>query len=403
MANRDIASLELFGQRLRGLICGAIAKQPDIDPVTLAPKGESFAFGTTRGKVRNRNEDRVAVLKSADNVSRRPRILFALCDGIGGMVEGARAADLTLSSFLAAALSYRTDDLVQALIYASEAANAAVYREFGGRGGATLSAFCWDSSGIVTVNVGDSRIWALDVNDKLQQLTQDDSIAGQLEARGIAESADARRDLLQFIGIGKELQPHVKRRVVDKARLILATSDGAHELPPQMMAQIVKCAANPREAVSRLLDLSRWCGGRDNASVVCFEPNRESAEELDAYDLWAPAGHSRIAILESPTVQERRPISPSHGAAQTTPPVSTGPRETDQTARSKSGSRRRKRDKRHKDSSKSLFTEPRSRDSGSFKSSRSTDSGHIQIDIGQADGPRPLQPPESGSPSGGTA
>jgi hypothetical protein len=49
----------------------------------------------------------------------------------------------------------------------------------------------------------------------------------------------------------------------------LLTSDGVHNMARSTFDQIVPSAAGTREIVSRLLSVSSWCGGRDNATVIC--------------------------------------------------------------------------------------------------------------------------------------
>ena len=72
--------------------------------------GADCAVGTSRGPVREENQDRSLIVRSS---FRRPPagdfLVFAVSDGIGGMVEGAACARVTLSSFVSSFLNLSID------------------------------------------------------------------------------------------------------------------------------------------------------------------------------------------------------------------------------------------------------------------------------------------------------
>lgn len=303
--------------QLRTLLRHLVALPASADPFYSAPAGERFAMGTTRGRVRERNEDRVAVARVQGGNGDRPWMLLALCDGMGGMVDGARAAELALSTFVGSALASRLGATGDNLRRAAIAANIAVEAEFHGKGGATLSAIAWDSAQLVSVNAGDSRIWSITPQGRLTQWTRDDSIAAQLAAQGVEGAEDARRDLLQFIGIGEDLRPHIGTHGYDDLRFVVITSDGAHDAPPTTLARILHHASGVGESQRRLIDLSLWLGGLDNASVLCWQPAPVPAGAPGVVELWVQAGYWRIV----------RPEQPNHGAERAAVVSSPPPRQ----------------------------------------------------------------------------
>jgi hypothetical protein len=150
------------------------------------------------------------------------------------------------------------------------------YRE---RGGTTLTAIVEFLHESWAVNVGDSRIYELARGKEFKQVTADDTIAGELDK--LRELAPTRSgwdtfasQLAQFVGIGAEIEPQLIR--INRDSIYLLTSDGVHGygLNPGTFRQIAVSAPSSQALVSRLLQLSRWRGGTDNASAIATSPFR---------------------------------------------------------------------------------------------------------------------------------
>lgn len=179
---------------------------------------------------------------------------------------------------------------------AAQEANRDVHSLYKGRGGATISAVLFDSIlGMVGVNVGDSRIYAYRENN-LEQITVDDTMAGLLK-----NDLHQKNDLLQFIGMGDGLEPHVVRIPVSYESIIL-TSDGVHFIDKQVMQMVIQAANDSALAVKRLIEIAKWCGGRDNASVVAvrpFPPQLPLFDDPEAIQIWDPFGELQIIFSEA--------------------------------------------------------------------------------------------------------
>jgi serine/threonine protein phosphatase PrpC len=107
------------------------------------------------------------------------------------------------------------------LKHSAQVANAAVFDRYAGKGGATLSTLLVSGDGnVYLLNVGDSRIYQV-AGDQLNQLTVDDTIAGQL---GRKIEADMGENLLQFIGVGKALETKVVPLEGNTSDLILLSA-----------------------------------------------------------------------------------------------------------------------------------------------------------------------------------
>lgn len=251
------------------------------------------AVGSDVGIVRQENQDRAAILRGFDDMGQEFAVL-AVADGIGSMREGAACAALTIGSFFDAiyecALSAAGSSSAEWLNMAAHCANNAVLSSFRATGGSTLVAVvlrkemnpCW-------LSIGDSRVYALRERDAVQ-LSTDDTIAGQL-GKGL-EAGREQSKLLQFVGMDGELDPHVEELRETLPSSILLTTDGVHFLSRSStwFTQVIQNAGDPGTCAKRLIDLARWCGGPDNASIVgvalpCFaEPEMPAFRCLEIWD-----------------------------------------------------------------------------------------------------------------------
>jgi hypothetical protein len=147
-----------------------------------------------------------------------------------------------------------------------------------GGGGATLSAILINGEDQpIGVNVGDSRIYAISHAGQLTQLSQDDTLAGMV---GKQDDGSGQNQLLQFLGMGEGIEPHIITTNKADVSTILVTSDGIHGAPPDAFAQVVRNAPADSTLIKRLIELSEALGGRDNSTVFAL-PTHIEARDLD--------------------------------------------------------------------------------------------------------------------------
>lgn len=225
-----------------------------------------IAMASDVGLIRPENQDRATIMR-VQLTENRSSIVVVLCDGMGGMSDGAECACLAIATFLSSCIQNANFPLHERIVISITNANDTVFAKYNGRGGATLSAFIADTQdGVLGVNVGDSRIYSI-ANSKLFQMTVDDTIAGQFPQDN--ENIPGRNDLLQYIGMGQGIQPHIITFPNDSdLQNILLTSDGMHFLNKQTMESVIKNASDSALAIRRLIELAKWCGGHDNASGI---------------------------------------------------------------------------------------------------------------------------------------
>ncbi|AFL73514.1 PP2C family protein-serine/threonine phosphatase [Thiocystis violascens] len=242
---------------------------------------------THQGSVRSDNQDRVLMARWQDGC--QTAWVLAVADGIGGGKEGGAAAATALSAFTADVLELSEVSLPKQLERASLRANQTVYERWRGKEGSTLSAVGVRGEQRAWVNVGDSRIYGLNAHGDVSQLTVDDSLP-------------LGRGLVQFIGIGQGLVPHVGL-ISPTHHLALITTDGVHQYVDPLLSALVRTAQrNSSALVDRMVHLALWCGGEDNATtaVGLLDSSQEGSQA--ACDVWTPGQHHRLVLgcLDAP-------------------------------------------------------------------------------------------------------
>ncbi len=280
------------------------------------------------GLKRSENQDRVAALKiGAKTSAGRPFVAVAVADGMGGMRDGAKCATLALSSFFYALTLYRGHKIEDRAAKAISLANDTVFSFANGKGGTTLSAIILnDELRPLIVHLGDSRIYSFGDDAKIERLTVDDSLEEAVGGHG--------RDLLQFVGMGEGIQPHV-RSVPIGVRHLAITTDGIHFVASDTLESILAHAPDLKSASERLAALARWCGGHDNASSALVDLqsmmrqiHNSSGDGIQLWDpfgtltaMWitayasAPDGRQGHAdALPTPNAEQRQKPQPPHPA-----------------------------------------------------------------------------------------
>lgn len=254
----------------------------------------SVYIGTEIGLTREENQDRVLVLNSSGSNSVSAFCCVILVDGMGGMQDGGRCAELSLMYFVSYLIKSSTSLLAARIVDATHYANKKVYEEYRGRGGATLSAFAVDSSKkIVGVNVGDSRIYAIR-DSKLEALTTDDTLSAVYGSEG--------KGLIQFMGVGDGLKPHLID-VSEKDRNLFITSDGIHYVDNALLGEVFIRSPDPKSSGERALALARWLGSPDNASIIALDSHNllvslQDANYFDGVEVFGTTGDMKMLILD---------------------------------------------------------------------------------------------------------
>ena len=252
---------------------------------------------TDAGKVRKKNQD-AALIKVA-NTKRHGRISFvAVCDGMGGLSKGEVASCKAIRSLenwfgeeLPLMQNMDEDELwntaEKSLRRLLARCSSEIFRYGKHRGislGTTVTAFLQIGMRYMTLNIGDSRIYAVD-RKEATRLTRDQSVIQDKIEKGIITQEESGKDpqrnvLLQCLGAGKGAVADVTRGELPRSGMtVVACSDGfwrtlsegeIHEkLCPQM-------CVSPKDMLwecRKLSDLAMSRNEEDNISVaaVCLE------------------------------------------------------------------------------------------------------------------------------------
>jgi protein phosphatase len=266
---------------------------------------------TDTGRSRSNNED--ALLADPP--------LIAVADGMGGHAFGEVAASVALEAITT--FKERLDGLsgLEAASRLEEAvahANETVFKkgqddkELAGMG-TTLTAGWVSDSTLSIAHVGDSRAYLLRGN-KLQQLTEDQNVVGELVRRGRISADEAASDprrhiVTQAIGIDSDVldveTASVPLRPGDR---ILFATDGLFGMvrDDEAMRDLLIEHPDGDEACEALIDAANAAGGQDNITVVIVDVEGDPAA----------AG----VEVDEPVQIDRGPVSPA------TPPTSVASR-----------------------------------------------------------------------------
>jgi protein phosphatase len=248
---------------------------------------------TEVGCARERNEDSFVVAHLGTGESgllpegrvrtlEPPGTLIAVCDGMGGAAAGDVASRLALQLLeQVTRANAPIVDLEQAercLLEAVTGANRAIgdyaQRHPDKRGmGTTMTAALAFGPDVAIVQVGDSRAY-LKRGAKLQQLTMDHNVVGQMIASGRIAPEDARNVrqrnmLLEAIGVQARVGPDLIRVRVQPGDVLMLCSDGlTGPLSDAQIAELIDRHEDPVRACRALTEAACAAGGPDNVTVV---------------------------------------------------------------------------------------------------------------------------------------
>lgn len=231
-----------------------------------------------KGPRRPTNEDRFAVCPDLG--------LYLVTDGVGGEANGLQAAT-TVAEFLPTLLSacIKGRDFEAKRFWSS--AVRELHRRCGAddperRSQATLVAVLLDGNSATIAHLGDSRAY-LYREQTLTRLTKDHTLAQLLVDTGEIESAELetsphRSQLTRCIGMTGCPAADVRSTALLADDHLFLCSDGVTSmLSDKEISAILSSAANPSEAVERLLARAVDRGGHDNITAIVVRGARDSA------------------------------------------------------------------------------------------------------------------------------
>ena len=284
------------------------------DSTSVRPNDDELdLFGIThRGKVRADNQDHFLIatvhpqlvihgtsLEHTEGLplrGTRMATVMLLADGVGGAAAGSEAARLAAESvtrYVSSTLrSYHTAgsakdvEFLNALKSAALEAHTAVRAEAALRTdqrqmATTLTVGFAVWPWLYVVQVGDSRCYFFS-GGKLQQITQDQTVAQALVDKGIMPKDRLDRSPLKHVlssAIGaEEALPEVTRvDISERGALILICSDGlTKHVTDEEIAEQARGMKSSEQVAKDLLDLALERGGSDNITIIAARALRKN-------------------------------------------------------------------------------------------------------------------------------
>ena len=251
-----------------------------LNPSQSSRPSQSRAATSSAQGPRERNEDAWLCLPELG--------IYAVADGMGGLVDGHEASRTTLDL-----VAQRAPALAACFSQHGAAAQGAVVRELdglfrdasalvsdlaatrGGRMGCTLTLAVLGEDRLLIAHVGDSRAYLVR-GDEVRQLTEDHSVAalrvrlGRMTAED-AERSPLRNRLYQAIGVTEEPEPDVVELQLSAGDALLLCSDGLWE--PLDMGRVAGLIAgcSAAAAVRAVVGAAEAVGLSDNATGVLIQ------------------------------------------------------------------------------------------------------------------------------------
>jgi serine/threonine protein phosphatase PrpC len=263
-------------------------------------------IATTIGDVRTRNEDLAIIVRLSSCCGpAQSFILCVLCDGVSALPNGRKAAITATTSLLMHMIAEEARLPYENLRMGIEAANHAVRQQCLPAGGTTLVALLLSPSGALAAGVGDSRIYAYSKQKLLRQVTVDDTLERELERfkdqRGPALNLTRfSHRLTRFVGMEASVQCRLTSLDTrSPGTVFILSSDGASEV--SSLEAVLRGTAST-DIPSGLMQLSAWCSGGDNATVMSIRGeaiarlHSSDSVKLSHLEIWDSAGKLNLSL-----------------------------------------------------------------------------------------------------------
>lgn len=253
----------------------------------ILPPQYQVGLGISVGRQREVNEDTIFALSAtiADGVRDLPFGIFVLADGMGGHASGevaSAAAAKTMSQFILEKISSwmlsvnsegAGESIQEIMENGVREAHRAVIKAAPG-GGTTLTAVLALGEQITIAHVGDSRVYFVYPDGRIQVKTQDHSLVHRLKELGQISEKEAsthpqRNILYRALGQSEPFRPDIITCEFPHPGMLMICSDGLWGvLPEESIAHIINTSKNPTQACQMLVDAANVAGGPDNISVI---------------------------------------------------------------------------------------------------------------------------------------
>lgn len=228
------------------------------------------------GNIRKINEDSIGSYVDSE------KKIYIIADGMGGYNAGEVASKLAVDSIIDyIKLNYTSDYndfntlLKNAILFANkkilDIANDDA--ELAGMG-TTVTACFINASSMIVANVGDSRCYVIKDSD-IYKITKDHSYVQELIDSGSISEEEAvnhpkKNIITRALGVTSEIKVDIFNVDLEDIEEIILCTDGlTNEVNTSEILKLI-IDNDEENACSKLIELSKLKGGRDNISVIVF-------------------------------------------------------------------------------------------------------------------------------------
>ncbi len=255
-------------------------------------------YGSTDQGIRRSSNQDAFQIKIAGNL-----LVATVCDGMGGAAGGHIASAIgvqtytkKLCKYINSALSFvflgeipkfgvpcenfpdlRLHDFIAKSI---DLANAEIFSEGEKNStlmgmGTTLTSCVVTPCGIVTANIGDSRIYYV-CDGKIEKLTRDHSLVQNLIDEGKisekeAQSHPNRNIILRALGVDEKVEADITFFPYTKGTLLLCSDGLSNYFDEDFFLQTLESRRSQEEKANLLIEYANRCGGADNITAVVIK------------------------------------------------------------------------------------------------------------------------------------
>ncbi len=237
------------------------------------------------GKVRRYNEDALVTfqLETMRKDQTDTLGLYVVADGMGGHINGDEASASAISAFTEqlgndiiplflkneSDLSIIPNLLKKAVLFA----NQTILDTHPGSGTTFTAAMIWNEK-IYIAHVGDSRLFLINQNFEMEQLTHDHSLVQMMVDLGEISEEEAlthprRSVLLRSLGFDKDVEVDLAENKLEAGETLLLCCDGLWSvIKNDQIIKIIREHTDIQEAADALVDAANEAGGPDNISCI---------------------------------------------------------------------------------------------------------------------------------------
>lgn len=281
-ANINIETAPLSEEQLRFVT----KEEPVVKPSQLL-----IGIGQSVGRQRDHNEDALFYFNSnfANNMNDLSFGVFIVADGMGGHEYGEVASSIaskTLGNYIVQKFysplfstnsSSQPDESIQEILEngIKQAQNAVMNKAPGG--GTTVTAGLILGDQITIGHVGDSRLYFIFPDGRIESKTNDHTLVKRLVDLGQITESEAKNHpnknvLYRALGQSDPFRPDITNLTLPKPGYVLICSDGLWgTVGEDELFRLATSVESPSIACSKMVDAANKAGGPDNITVILIK------------------------------------------------------------------------------------------------------------------------------------